>query len=217
LTLLRNEPPRLRVAEDLARVRAAAGSAAVPLAHLVRAGGDRGFALVLVVATIPFVLPFPTLGLATPVGFALALAALGMMAGRPASLPRRLGALRVGPAALERAHALVVRASRVLAQVSRPRLRFMLGGPAGRSRVLMRTALGLSLFTAAVVLGLPVPLPLSNFFPATAILLLATGVLEEDGLLVLAGHAATLAVCGVVAGTGGAIVAGAARALSFLR
>jgi hypothetical protein len=217
LPLFTHEPPRLRVAEDLARVRAAAGPASVPLAQLVRAGGDRGFALVLVVATIPFVLPFPTLGLATPVGFALALAALGMMAGRPAALPRRLGALRIGPVALARAHAAAERASRVLAQVSRPRLRFMLGGPAGRSKVLMRAGLGLSLFTAAVALGLPVPLPLSNFVPATAILLLATGVLEEDGLLVLAGHAATLAVCGVVAGTGGAIVAAGARVLAHLR
>jgi hypothetical protein len=86
---------------------------------------------------------------------------------------------------------VVSRATWVLARVTRPRIPFMMG------RV-MRIALGLSLFTAAVVLGLPIPLPLSNFFPAVAIILLAAGVLEGDGLLVLAGHVATLAVCAVV-------------------
>ena len=65
----------------------------------------------------------------------------------------------------------------------------------------MRIPLGVSLFVAAVVLGLPIPLPLSNFFPAVAILLLAVGVLEGDGLLVAAGHGATLAVCAIAGGT----------------
>ena len=147
-----------------------------------------GFALVLLLATFPFVLPFPTLGLATPVGFALALAALGLVVGRPAALPASLGALEIGPKALARATAVVSRATWLLARVARPRLPFMM------ARV-MRIALGLSLFTAAVVLGLPIPLPLSNFFPAVAIILLAAGMIEGDGLLVLAGHVATLAVC----------------------
>ncbi len=212
MPLFTNEPPRLRVTEDLAQARAAAGPAPLPLAHFLHTGGDRGFALVLVVATLPFVLPFPTLGLATPVGFALALAAIGMMSGGPARLPRRLGALRVGPGALERAHGVALRVSRVLGRVSRPRLRFMLGGGASRGGAAMRVVFAVSLFTAAIVLGLPLPLPLSNFFPAAAILLLATGVLEEDGLLVLAGHAATVVVCAVVAGTGGAAAAVAAKA-----
>lgn len=75
----------------------------------------------------------------------------------------------------------------------------------------MRIALGLSLFTAAVVLGLPIPLPLSNFFPAVAIILLAVGVLEGDGLLVLAGHAATLAVCAIVGASFTTVIALGAR------
>lgn len=184
--------PRLRLTADLARVCAASHAGPLRLSEVLSAADDRGFALVLLLATFPFVLPFPTLGLATPVGFALALAALGLVMGRPASLPASLGALEIGPAALARAAAVVSRATWVLARVTRPRMPFMMG------RV-MRIALGLSIFTAAVVLGLPIPLPLSNFFPAIAIILLAAGLLEGDGLLVLAGHVATLAVCAVVA------------------
>ena len=191
MPLLETDGPRLRLTADLARVCAASHAGPLRLSEVLSSADDRGFALVLLLSTFPFVLPFPTLGLATPVGFALALGALGLVLGRPASLPPSLGALEIGPAALARAAAVVSRATWVLSRVTRPRMPFMMG------RV-MRIALGLSLFTAAVVLGLPIPLPLSNFFPAVAILLLAAGMLEGDGLLVLAGHVATLAVCAVV-------------------
>ena len=204
MPLLPIETRRLRVTEDLARVRAASLLGPVRLDDV--AAGDRGFALVLLLLTIPFVLPFPTLGLATPVGFALALAALGLVGGRPARLPRRLGAMAIGGAALDRVHGAAGRLSAVLARVARPRLRVVLG---------LRSALGVSLFTSAVVLGLPIPLPLSNFFPAVAILLLAAGMLEEDGLLVLAGHAATAVVCAVVAGSGTAAWAAGTRVLGI--
>ena len=193
-----------RLTADLARVRAASDAGPVCLSDVLCSTGDRGFALVLLLVTFPFVLPFPTLGLATPVGFALALAALGLVLGRPAALPRSLGALAISPAVLSRASAVVGRGAWVLERIARPRMTFMMA----RS---MRIALGVSLFTAAFVLGLPIPLPLSNFFPAVAIILLAVGVLEGDGLLVLAGHAATLVVCGIVAASCTTVVALAAR------
>jgi len=205
--LLPTERPHLRLTADLARVCAASHAGPLRLSEVLSSTDDRGFALVLLLSTFPFVLPFPTLGLSAPVGFALALAALGLVLGRPASLPASLGALEIGPAALARASAIVSRATWVLARVTRPRMPYMMG------RV-MRIALGLSLFTAAVVLGLPLPLPLSNFFPAVAIILLAAGVLEGDGLLVLAGHVATLAVCAVVVASGTTVLALGSRMFS---
>ena len=201
------EAPRLRLTADLARVCDATRTAPVPLSDILCSADDRGFALVLLLATFPFVLPFPTLGLATPVGFALALAAFGLVLGRPASLPASLGALEVGPVVAARAAAVLHRVSGLLLRLTRPRMAFMM---VRRMRIL----LGLSLVTAAVVLGLPIPLPLSNFFPAVAILLLAGGMLEGDGLLVLAGHGATLAVCAVVAASGTTLVAVGTRLVS---
>jgi hypothetical protein len=204
--LLATDRPPLRLTADLARVCAASRTGPLRLSEVL-SGDDRGFALVLLLATFPFVLPFPTLGLATPVGFALALAALGLVAGRPAALPSSLGALQIGPAALARAMSVVSRATWVMARVTRPRMPFMMDRG-------MRIVLGLSLVVATVVLGLPIPLPLSNFFPAIAILLLAAGMLEGDGLLVLAGHLATLAVCAVVAASGTMAIALGARLLN---
>ena len=70
---------------------------------------------------------------------------------------------------------------------SRARLRVMTSRPS-------RVAAGVSLACAGVLLFLPIPLPMSNFVPAVAILLLAVGLVEEDGLLLLLGHAAN-ALC----------------------
>jgi hypothetical protein len=41
---------------------------------------------------------------------------------------------------------------------------------------------------AALVLLLPLPIPFTNSFPAWAILLLAAGLLERDGVFILAGY-----------------------------
>ena len=85
----------------------------------------------------------------------------------------------------------------------------MTSGPA-------RAAIGLSLCCAAVILALPIPLPLSNFFPAAAILMLALGLLEGDGLMVMAGHAATVGLCVGLYLAWGAAQMGVARLLAWV-
>jgi hypothetical protein len=44
------------------------------------------------------------------------------------------------------------------------------------------------MLTAALALLLPLPIPFTNSFPAWTILLLAAGLLERDGLFILAGY-----------------------------
>ena len=46
---------------------------------------------------------------------------------------------------------------------------------------------------AALVLALPMPIPFTNTFPGWTILLFAFGLLERDGLFVLAGYVMMLA------------------------
>ena len=178
-----------RLADDVHRLREAAAGEALPLSRALAVLDDRGHALALFFLTLPFVLPMPTLGLALPVGAFLAVAGLGLALGRPPVLPASLQRVAVGPRALAHLAAGLSALRRASGGAVRPRLPWMVRGP-------MRVALGLSLCAAALVLALPLPLPMSNFFPALAILLLSAGVIEGDGLLVAAGHAATAAVAG---------------------
>ena len=75
---------------------------------------------------------------------------------------------------------------------------------AGLSTPLMEYLIGMVCLVLAIVLVLPVPL--GNMLPALAISLLALGVLERDGLWILAGLAAAVASAIVVSGVVFALV-----------
>ena len=62
----------------------------------------------------------------------------------------------------------------------------------------MYSAAGLVCLMLSLVLVLPIPL--GNMLPALAICLLALGILERDGLWVLAGLAAAAAAAALVSG-----------------
>ena len=180
-------PVRARLAEDLARLLELANGRALPVAHAVMAMEDRGYAFGVLLLVFPFVLPIPSLGMALPIGTFLAMAGLVLARGGTPSLPGFLQRRQIAYPALRALAGAAARARGIGGL--RPRLARLTSGPA-------RAAAGLSLFCAAFILALPIPLPLSNFFPAVAIVLLAVGLIEGDGMLVLAGHTATLALCG---------------------
>jgi len=179
-------PPRL--ADDLGRLVALADGHSLPIARAVSAMEDRGYAFGLLLLTFPFVLPVPSLGMALPIGSFLAAAGATLARGGTPSLPGFLQRRQIAYPALRALAGVVGRARGRGGRLLRPRLAAVFSGPA-------RPLLGLSLCCAAVILALPIPLPLSNFFPAVAILLLAVGLIEGDGLVVLAGHVATAGLC----------------------
>ena len=57
---------------------------------------------------------------------------------------------------------------------------------------MMRLA-GLSIAFGGLLLTLPMPIPFHNMLAAWAVVFLALGMMERDGLLVLLGHFTTLA------------------------
>jgi hypothetical protein len=198
-----------RLADDLTHLIALADGRALPIARVMSAMEDRGYALALLFLAFPFVLPIPSLGMSAPVGFFLALTGLALARGGTPSLPGFLQRREIAYPALKAIAAAVSRVRRVSGLFVRPRLRPVTAGPA-------RAAIGLSLAVAAVILALPIPLPLSNFFPAAAILLLALGLLEGDGLMVMAGHVATVGLGVGLYLAWGAAQSGAARVLAWV-
>jgi len=202
-------PAGHRLGDDLARLLELADGQSLPIGRVMAAMDDRGYALALMFLAFPFVLPIPSLGMSAPIGFFLALAGLALARGSTPDLPAFLQRRQIAFPALRALAATVEKARRISSHVLRPRLGALTAGPA-------RMAIGLSLCCAAIILALPIPLPLSNFFPAVAILLLAVGLLEGDGLLVLAGHMATAGLCVGPYLAWGAAQLGAMRALAWV-
>src|SRR5258707_5349943 len=102
-----------RLADDLAHLMVLADGRALPIARVMSAMEDRGYALALLFLAFPFVLPIPSLGMSAPVGFFLALAGLALARGAAPSLPAFLQRREIAYPALKAIAAVVAPGRRV--------------------------------------------------------------------------------------------------------
>ena len=155
----------------------------VTLRQLMDAVGEQGLLLICAVASLPFLIPVSIPGVSTVFGAAIILVSLAITANRLPWLPRqildrRLESAKLVPA-LEKGVNIVSRLDRYL----KPRLT---GLTSGR---FINHINGLAITLAGVLLMLPLGLiPFSNTLPGIAILLLSTGMIQRDGVVVLAGY-----------------------------
>ena len=172
---------RLRtLSDDLQLLVSNANGRTMSLGRMIDVLGDRGHAVLIIILTAPFlVLPIP--GISTAFGIAILMLGMCVMLNIRPWLP---GFVRRREISNETLHRLVMIVERVLSKVERllrPRLRAM-------TAPRLHWLIGLSLSVAAVALALPIPIPWNNVPPAVVLMLLAFGLLEQDGLAVLIGH-----------------------------
>ncbi|PWC78388.1 exopolysaccharide biosynthesis protein [Azospirillum sp. TSH64] len=187
--------------EDRSKISLGEDRSKISLGEIMDALGDRAFGALLLILSIPNVLPVP--GLSTATGVPMILLGAQMAAGRHSPwLPRRMLAASFDRKAflgvIRRAKPWAERVERHL----RPRLPAMAGPTAER-------LLGLAVVVLAVILSLPIVF--GNQPPALAIALIALGLMESDGVFVSAGLVAGLLaiviVAAVLLGLGQAAVA----------
>lgn len=170
-------------------------SETVRLRELMAVLGDRGLASALLLITLPQLLPLP-LGVSNALAIPILLVTVQMAMGRRTLwLPRWLLDRPIHRRNLERARDRVAPLLRRVERIVRPRLA-PVWSPTGSQFV------GLSgVVIAAVSLT---PLPFTGWLPAIALIVIALGMLERDGLVVLLG----LAIGGVATAVGVALIAG---------
>ena len=162
----------------------------IAVSDLLEALGDRALAALLFVFAVPNVLPVPpgtSAILGAPLVFLAAQLAFGLRPWLPAVIARRTMTRTDFATLVRRIGPWLARAERLL----RPRV-------AGLALPPMEYLVGAVCLLLAIVLVLPVPL--GNMLPALAISLLALGILERDGLWILAGLAAAVVSAVVVSG-----------------
>jgi hypothetical protein len=157
--------------------------------------GEQGLLIVCVFLSIPFLFPVAIPGTSTVFGLLIGLIGVGVMANRLPWLPARLldhplQSRHVTPV-LTRGAQWARRFERLI----RPRWLLLTHGPT------VNRLNGLMLVVAAVSLLMPLPMiPFSNTIPALGIALLALGMVERDGALIVLGHLVSLAGAAYVAG-----------------
>jgi hypothetical protein len=162
----------------------------VSIGDLLAALGDRAIGALLFVFAFPNVLPTPP-GTSSILAIPLVVLAAQLAFGRPPWLPAVIARRSMSRAdfatLVRRIGPWLARAERAL----RPRLSALAMPP-------MEYALGVLCLVLALVVMLPIPL--GNVLPALALCLLALGILERDGVWVLAGLATTVAAAALVSG-----------------
>lgn len=175
-------PPARKLSEELARLQELFAERSVRLEEIIGVLHGRAYLLLLVLLSLPFITPIPLPGLSTPFGLVVALIGLRLALGMKPWLPQKLLRTELPPGFFGKLIHFTRRIVALLEKFLRPRW------TAFTATELLQCLHALIIFLAGLALLLPLPIPLTNTFPAWAILLVACGLLERDGLFVLAGY-----------------------------
>ena len=167
---------------ELAELRDKSAERAITLREVIYTLHGRAYLLLILLLALPFITPIPLPGLSTPFGLAIALIALRLSLGQRPWLPMKLQRKVLPAGFFGRVFALAEKVLRFFEKFLRPRLTAL------TDTTLLAQLHALLILVAAVALLLPLPIPFTNSFPAWTILLLAAGLLERDGLFILAGY-----------------------------
>ena len=177
-------PPPRKLSLELAELHARAGDRAVPLREVIFVLRQRAYLLLIVLLALPFIQPVPLPGLSTPLGLAIVLIALRLSLGQRPWLPMKIQRAKLPAGFFGKVLTITQRLLRFLESVLRPRWPAVTGTP------ILNQVHAIVILASALILLLPLPIPLSNLLPAWAIFLLACGLLERDGLFIALGYVA---------------------------
>lgn len=195
---LAEENPHEPASLVLARIGETAPGPRIALGSLIDALGERTFGLVMLVLALPCAVPF-LYGVPQIVSVPMLFFAAQMLIGRKALwLPEGLRARSFATAdyagMIARARPWLER----LERLARPRIAVLAQPPFDR-------LVGLAMLIAS--LSVAVPLPLTNTVPGIGIAVLALGLIERDGLLILGGAVLALIWIGFLLFAGTTVVA----------
>ena len=177
---LRARPRKL--SEEMERLIQQFEMRSVTLRELIAVLEGRAYDLLLLLLALPFLVPIPIPGLSTAFGTIIALIAVRLTLGQRPWLPRRLLDTTLPPKFFPLLLGSARRILKGFELLLRPRAQWIVAPPLPQLHAFI-------IFVAAVLLLLPLP-PGTNFPPAVVIVIMAGGLLERDGLFVLAGYVA---------------------------
>jgi hypothetical protein len=161
----------------------------VTLNELLERTKGRGLYLVIILLSLPFVVPVAIPGVSTVFGLAVGLLSLRLAFGQTPRLPKFMGDRRLSPSFQKKMLTGSVKFLRFVEKLVKPRhTAWMTTRPA-------RFANAMVMAVMAVFLSLPFPSPpffFTNSLPCYAIILIAVSMMEEDGMTIWIAYAVAL-------------------------
>lgn len=189
-----SHPGGKRFTETIRGIEGRAAAGPVTVGELLEICGPQGHGFLAIFLVLPFLQPVPLPGISSAIGLVLATIGGFVALGRPPWLPRILSEVVVQPETVYRLCANVEKLFGALEHVVRPRAQWLF------SYRWFRMTNGVLWILHAVVFSLPLPIPLSNAFPAAVIFLIALGILEEDLAVIVLAYIGGLANVAFFAG-----------------
>lgn len=138
----------------------------------------KGLAVLLIICALPFCLPIQIPGLSTFFGILISFIGLRLSFGHRVWLPKKLLQKKIQSETIEKVGLSVIRIAKKFTPYFSTRWEFMLNYP------FFHKMQGIVIAFLGLLLSLPLPIPLTNMFAATPIVLFGFGVLEEDGVII---------------------------------
>lgn len=160
----------------------------IPFRSLLNFLAERGSAALLVLLSIPFCFPINIPGFSTPFGIILALIGFRIAWGKKPWWPKWILDKNIPSQKLIKVIKKAISVVKVLRKVLHPRLTVLVNHP------LVHRFNGLLITVLAILLSLPLPIPMTNMLAAFPILSFGLGMLEDDGVAILLGYLLNL-VC----------------------
>lgn len=168
----------ITTSQRLAQLAESADGDTVTLRWILEQLHERAFGLFLLILALPCCIPF-LYGVPQVVALPLMFISAQLLLGRTSPwLPERLGARTVSKAGLEKLSDRAGPWLRRIEAISRPRLAALTRKPLDRA-----VGVALVIFSASIL----VPLPGTNTVPGFAVVVVAMGLLQRDGILVILG------------------------------
>ncbi len=180
----RTEDMPRRLSDDLQLILDhATAKESLTLGEIVAILRGRGADVLIILLAFPFCTPLPLPGLSVPFGIVLCLFGIRVALRKKPWLPKQLLNRPITQATLQKIVAAALKAAHWIERVLRPRLQFF------KQWAPLQVVGGCMMTASALLLALPLPpIPLGNGLPALAIVLIAAGMMEEDGLAIFFGY-----------------------------
>lgn len=178
-------PPRARrLSEELESLLEIAPGRPMTLRTIVEHLHFRGLPALIVLLCVPFLFPVAIPGLSIPFGIAIALCGLRLGLGHSFWMPDFLLRREISYDLLKKLVGSAAAFYRKVEKLVRPRMHFLQRWPG------MINLMGFMIMIGGILLSLPIPppFPLTNTIPGLAVIFMALGIMERDGVCTLIGY-----------------------------
>lgn len=155
------------------------------LGDVVHELAGRGYPILIILLVLPFCLPIQIPGFSTPFGLILAFMGLRLAFAKQMWWPESLLNKTIPHKQIQSLCENTLWIIKKLRPFLKPRYTFLTQTP------WLHRIHGVTLAILALILALPLPIPLSNLLTAIPILCLGLGLLEDDGVFIMAGYVIT--------------------------